>query len=150
MNQHDYYQALLSRKEDIEQQIIRRRENLQLPLSEYGDELSLYDQHPGDLGSDTFEREKEAGLLEMLEFELEKVNDALNSYQNGSYGTCESCGRQIEAARLNRVVNTTLCAQCARRPSDNNGRPAEEGVISPGIMFDTGFDIAGYDYDEYK
>ncbi|MGI6436108.1 MAG: TraR/DksA C4-type zinc finger protein [Syntrophomonadaceae bacterium] len=150
MNQQHYYQALLSRKQDIEQQIVRRRENLQLPLSEYGDELSLYDQHPGDLASDTFEREKEAGLLEMLEFELEKVNDALNNYQNGSYGVCEQCGRQIEPARLNRVVNTTLCAACARRQSGNYSRPAEEGVIAPGIMFDTGFVVAGYDYDEYK
>lgn len=150
MNQPDYYQALLSRKQDVEQQIVRRRENLQLPLAEYGDELSVYDQHPGDLASDTFEREKEVGLLEMLEFELEKVNDALVHYQNGSYGVCEQCGQQIEPARLQRVVNTTLCAACARSQSGNYSRPAEEGVIAPGIMFDTGFDVAGYDYDEYK
>mgnify|MGYP000873530744 FL=1 len=79
MNQIDYYQALLSRKQDIEEQIARRRDILQMPMSEYMDELSLYDQHPGDAASDTYEREKEMGLLEMLEFELEKVNDALMS-----------------------------------------------------------------------
>ena len=47
MNQTDYYQAPLSRKEDIEEQIARRRDILQMPIAEYMDELSLYDQHPG-------------------------------------------------------------------------------------------------------
>jgi YteA family regulatory protein len=150
MNQIDYYQALLSRKQDIEEQIVRRRDILQMPMSEYLDELSLYDQHPGDLASDTYEREKEIGLLEMLEFELEKVNDALMHYQNGTYGICEQCGQPIEPARLQRVVNTTLCARCAREHSHNYTRPAEEDVISPGRMFDTAFDIAGYDHDEYR
>ena len=150
MNQQDFYQSLLSRKEDIEQQINRRREILQTPLSEMTDELSAYDQHPGDLASETFEREKEVGLLEMLEFEMEKLNDALSHYQNGSYGICEQCGQQIEPARLQRVVNTTLCATCARSQSEHFRRPAEEDVVKPSRAFDTGFSIAGYSYDEYK
>ncbi len=151
MNQTDYYQALLSRKQDIEEQIARRRDILQMPVAEYMDELSLYDQHPGDVASDTYEREKEMGLLEMLEFELEKVNDALAHYHNGTYGICEQCGQPIEPARLQRVVNTTLCARCARQHSHNYfTRPAEEAVIPPGRMYDTAFDIAGYDYDEYR
>ena len=150
MSQQDYYEALLSRQEDIEQQIDRRREILQTPPSEATDELSAYDQHPGDLGSDTFEREKELGLLEMLEFELQKVNTSLSHYQNGSYGICEQCGQQIEPARLQRLVNTTLCAACARSGSDHLGRPAEENVIRPSRAFDIEFDIAGFNYDEYK
>lgn len=150
MNQIDYYQALLSRRADIEDQIARRRDILQMPMAEYMDELSFYDQHPGDVATDTYEREKEVGLLEMLEFELEKVDDALLHYQNGTYGTCEQCGQPIEPARLQRVVNTTLCARCARGHSHNYTRPAEESVIRPGRMYDTGFDIAGYDYDEYQ
>ncbi len=149
MNNIDYYQALLSRKEDIEEQISRRRDILQIPLSEYLDELSFYDQHPGDVASDTYEREKEAGLLEMLEFELEKVNDALVNYQNGTYGICEQCGQPIEPARLQRVVNTTRCAHCARGYGHTYTRPAEERVVRPGLMYDTAVDIAGYDYDEY-
>ncbi len=149
MNQHDYYQALLSRREEIEKQISRKRDILQTPLSEATDELSSYDQHPGDLGSDTFEREKEAGLLEMLEFELDKVNDAFAHYENGSYGICEFCHQEIEPARLERVVNTTLCAACARSQAEHFERPAEEDVIRPSRAFNTGFDIAGYSYDEY-
>jgi RNA polymerase-binding transcription factor DksA len=149
MNQHNYYEALLSRKKDIEQQINRKREFLQTSLSESTDELSAYDQHPGDLASETFEREKEVGLLEMLEFEMKKVDDALFHYKNGSYGICDQCGQPIEAARLQRLVNTTQCATCARNNSEHFRRPAEEAVVKPGRAYNTGFDIAGYGYSEY-
>lgn len=149
MNQQNHYQALLSRKAEIEKQISRKRDLLQTSLSEATDELSSYDQHPGDLGSDTFEREKEAGLLEMLEFELKKLNEAFSHYENGSYGICDLCQKQIEPARLERMVNTTLCVDCARSQAKHFDRPAEEEVIRPSRAFNTGFDIAGYSYDEY-
>jgi RNA polymerase-binding transcription factor DksA len=149
MNQQDYYEALITRKEDIQQQINRKREILQTPLSESTDELSSYDQHPGDLASDTFEREKEVGLLEMLEFEMKKVDDALLHYQNDSYGICDQCGQPIEAARLQRLVNTTLCATCAHKHSEHFRRPAEEDVVKPGRAYNTGFDIAGFGYNDY-
>lgn len=149
MNQPDYYQALLSRKDELVDQINRKRDLLQTPISESTDELSGYDQHPGDLGSDTFEREKEAGLLEMLEFELKKVDDALSHIDDGSYGICEICGKPIEPGRLKRMVNTTLCVDCARSQSVNFHRPAEEDVVKPCRAFNTGFDIAGYSVDEY-
>lgn len=148
MNQQNYYRALLSRKEEIEKQIDSKREVLQTPLSEATDELSAYDQHPGDVASDVFEREKEVGLLEMLEFELGKINDALSKYQNGSYGICEQCGKQIEPARLERVVNTTLCAACARSHSGHFRSPAEEDVVRPSRIYDTRVDIAGYSYED--
>lgn len=146
MTQMDYYQALQNRKNDIEQNLARRRENLTQPMSESLDELSLYDQHPGDVASDTYEREKDLGLVEMLEYELEKVNAALQSYAAGTYGICQQCGAAIEPARLQRIVNTTLCAGCARSQSGASPRrPAEEDVIPAQRMFDRGFDVAGYD-----
>lgn len=150
MDQQDYYQALLSRKKDLTQQISRHRDFLQTPEAEMTNELSSYDQHPGDLGTDMFEREKSLGLLEMLEFEMKKVDDALAQFDDGAYGVCDQCGQTIEPARLKRVPNTTLCAGCARGNSDHFNRPAEEAVTRPGGAYSPGFDIAGYKYDEYK
>lgn len=148
MDQQKYYQALLSRKEEIENQINSKREIMQTPLSEATDELSGYDQHPGDIASDVFEREKEVGLLEMLEFELGKMNDALSRLENGLYGVCEQCGKQIEPARLDRIINTTLCAACARSHTGHFRRPAEEDVLRPSRIYDTRVDIAGYSYED--
>ncbi|MDD4801527.1 MAG: TraR/DksA C4-type zinc finger protein [Syntrophomonas sp.] len=150
MNQQDYYRALLSQKKDIKQQINRKREILQTPLSESTDELSAYDQHPGDLASDTFEREKETGLLEVLEFEMKKIDDALLHFQKGTYGICDKCGQQIEPARLQRLPNTSFCAECARSQVNHFRRPAEEDVIRPGIAYNMGFDVAGFGYNNYS
>lgn len=55
----------------MEAQINQRRDILTTPLSEVTDELSAYDQHPSDAASDTFEREKELGWLNMVQAELD-------------------------------------------------------------------------------
>lgn len=140
------------RKRQIEEVIREKHERLMTPISETTDELSMYDQHPADLGSEVFEREKDMGLLEILEIEKEKVDDALQRYEQGLYGICESCGQNIEPARLERIVNTTLCAQCAYKTQNNYTRPAEEDTLSISSMTDKGeaFQVAGYEYYEQE
>ena len=146
----DYRQRLLARKDEIEQLIKKKQDDLMIPLVETTDELSMYDQHPADIASELYEREKDNGLLELLEFELEKVNDAVDKLNNGTYGICEICQREIEPDRLKRVVNTTLCASCAQNSQDKFTRPAEEDITRAGDMADRGetFDIAGYEFYE--
>lgn len=146
----DPYNRLLARKQELEQMTGTLRERLMTPLAETTDELSLYDQHPADIGSEVYEREKDSGILELMELELEKVHDALHKYEQGRYGVCEVCGQTIEAGRLNRMVNTTLCAGCAQQRQDSFRRPAEEDVLIAGDMSDRGetFQVAGYEYFE--
>lgn len=143
-------ESLMAKKKEIESIIGQKRKQLMMPQAESTDELSLYDQHPADAASDLYEREKDAGLLEMLEFELEKVNDAIERYNTGQYGICENCGKEIEPQRLKRLVNTTLCAKCAAEIQDKFTRPAEEDITSTGSMADKGetFQIAGYEFYE--
>lgn len=150
MSQPDYHQSLLSRKAELEALINRRRDILTTPLSEATDELSAYDQHPGDTASDTFEREKELGLLQLLQTELDQVHQALDDMQKGTYGICTQCRRDIEPARLQRLAHTNICSSCAQNQSDDFDRPAEEDLIRYGIAFMPDWDIAGYGYDEYK
>jgi len=146
----EYYSKLQAKKQEIERVIRKKQEDLMLPLAESTDEFSLYDQHPADIASEVYEREKDYGMLELLELELEKVNDALDKYNKGQYGVCEACGKDIEPARLERIVNTTLCANCARKTRDRFTRPAEEDITSPGAMADMGetFQVGGYEFYE--
>ena len=146
----DPYNRLLARKQELEQMTGTLQERLMTPLAETTDELSLYDQHPADIGSEVFEREKDRGILELMQLELEKVHDALNKYEQGRYGVCEVCGQAIEPARLDRMVNTTLCVGCARQRQDSFRRPAEEEVLIAGDMSDRGetLQVAGYEYFE--
>lgn len=63
-------------------------------------ELSSYDQHPADLGSEVFEREKDLSILESLEIELAEVEAALRRLDEGTYGIDEVTGARIDPARL--------------------------------------------------
>jgi YteA family regulatory protein len=122
----------------------RDRINRQLQQSdEYGlnqslkdsvHELSAYDNHPADLGSETYEREKDLSLRELSRRTLEKIDDALERIAEGKYGICEHCGRQIAPDRLTALPETTLCLDCELEiedEQDRTSRPVEETLLYP-------------------
>ena len=74
-------------------------------------ELSSYDQHQADMGTETFEREKDLSILEQVEAELADVEHALRRLDDGTYGTCEVCGREIPEERLEALPATRLCLE---------------------------------------
>ncbi|HWC11121.1 MAG TPA: TraR/DksA C4-type zinc finger protein [Acidimicrobiales bacterium] len=74
-------------------------------------ELSSIDQHQADLGTETFEREKDLSILENVEAELADIEHALSRLNDGTYGTCEACGRPIDEDRLEAMPATRLCVQ---------------------------------------
>jgi DnaK suppressor protein len=47
--------------------------------------------------------------------ELEQIDDALERMRQGSYGSCESCGVAIPAARLQALPYAKHCVQCQRK-----------------------------------
>lgn len=61
-------------------------------------------QHPADTGTETFEQEKNAGLRDHLEWEIQEVQSALERIERGSYGVCEACGRPIDPNRSDAVL----------------------------------------------
>ena len=76
-------------------------------------ELSSLDQHQGDIGTETFEREKDFSLVEQLEAEIGDLDAALRKIDDGTYGVCEICGRDIEPERLEAVPGTRTCIEHA-------------------------------------
>ncbi len=77
--------------------------------ADVGAELSNVDQHPGDLGSETFEHEKNLSLLEQVSDELLQIEAAFQRVEQGTYGTCQACGRPIGAERLEALPATRFC-----------------------------------------
>lgn len=74
-------------------------------------ELSTVDQHPADVGSETFERTKELSLQEDLDGRLADVARALEKLDAGTYGTCETCGEPIPDERLEAVPAARYCVE---------------------------------------
>ncbi len=102
------------------------------PLKESISELSGYDNHPADLGAETFERSKDLGLKNNTKAILEKVNHALERVSTGTYGVCEKCGEAIETDRLQILPYTAFCADCKMSKEEqysHRERPLEEEVL---------------------
>ncbi|MGA2259231.1 MAG: TraR/DksA family transcriptional regulator [Thermoguttaceae bacterium] len=73
-----------------------------------------------DVGTDAFEQELTLDLLGNEKKVLEQIDAALKRIEDGSYGKCEECGRNITKARLDAVPYAALCVQCAAKAE--NGR----------------------------
>jgi RNA polymerase-binding transcription factor DksA len=84
----------------VEGLIAGLRDELGTSENEDVSELSDYDQHPADMGTETFEREKDLSILEQLEAELAELQAALERVDNGTYGIDEVTGEPIDPARL--------------------------------------------------
>jgi RNA polymerase-binding protein DksA len=87
--------------------------SLAVSLEEEVDEES-FDQHIGDVGAVTLERELDLSFQGNEERLLEQVDRALNKIDDGTYGRCDRCGRPIEEGRLRAVPYATLCLQHQR------------------------------------
>jgi RNA polymerase-binding transcription factor DksA len=72
-------------------------------------ELSHFQQHSGDVGTETFEREKDFSILEQIEAELGDVERALRRLDDGTYGECEACHEPIGDARLEAQPAARFC-----------------------------------------
>ena len=60
----------------------------------------------------SLEREDMSMHLQAEISELHDIQDALKRIDRGDYGTCESCGKPIGAARLAALPFATLCLKC--------------------------------------
>ncbi|MEW6047033.1 MAG: TraR/DksA C4-type zinc finger protein [Bacillota bacterium] len=118
-----------------------RQQALERPLTDSVGELSSYDQHTSDLGSETFERSKDLGLLERVRITEDEVRQALSRLDRGRYGYCEECGAFIGVGRLLAVPYARRCMPCQeahdleeeRRVEDRmtGRRPLEEAALMP-------------------
>lgn len=76
------------------------------------DELSNYDNHPAELGTDLFQAELNNALKVHHEHLLKDIHDALGKIKDGTYGKCDFCGEEIGRERLEALPYTRLCIDC--------------------------------------
>lgn len=73
---------------------------LEQSLSESFSELSAFDQHPGDVATETSEREERLSVLQHIDAQLREIDDAFMRLEEGRYGICEATGEPIPEERL--------------------------------------------------
>ncbi len=125
MNEHVIRRRLIEQRERLIslQDSLSIDGSLDVPQVEALGELSSADQHMADVGTETFEREKDISILSGVEAELADVEWALRRVAEGAYGRCEACGRPIGTARLQARPATRFCLEDQSR-REREVRPA--------------------------
>ena len=91
------------------------KEALRVAGGEANGNLSNTPFHMADLGTDNFEQEMSASLLENQGQILDDIAAALRRLEDGTYGKCELCGKDIAKQRLQATPYTPYCIDCARQ-----------------------------------
>lgn len=123
---------LLARQSELINQVQGHYGLIQQSTDAVG-ELSSYDNHPADLGTELYERGKDTALNEHAEKELEEINEALHAIEEGTYGICTKCGAEISFERLLAVPTTDTCTNHGDEQTFTRDYPVEEEVFSPNI-----------------
>jgi DnaK suppressor protein len=81
-----------------------------------GDETqeSATQDHLADSASVTYDREIDFTLEENAEQVLGEIERALQRVEDGSYGKCVRCGKDIPVERLEAIPYAEFCIDCAR------------------------------------
>lgn len=92
-------------------------------------ELSNYDNHPADNATDLFDQERGMALTQFKDEELDDTNAALAAIEEGTYGKCTVCGKDIPFERLEALPTALTCIDHADQQEDLTTRPPEEGIL---------------------
>ena len=80
-----------------------------------GDAVGDAGDDSADAGAKTFQREHELALTQNARELLAQTERVLSKIEDGTYGSCESCGEPIGKARLQAFPRATLCVACKQR-----------------------------------
>lgn len=97
------------------------------------DELSTVDNHPADLATELYDREKDMALKVHNDDLLTQIDAALEKIQAGTYGVCATCGEMIPYDRLRAIPYTAFCVQDTEAKAIPTDRPIEEDIILPPV-----------------
>jgi RNA polymerase-binding protein DksA len=108
--------ALLDERRRVEHALATLRDEHPGSLDEEVEEIAATsDNHLAETATATLGREIDYTLGENSEQVLSEIDAALRRIEDGTYGTCTNCGREIPRERLEAQPWASLCIDCKRR-----------------------------------
>ena len=108
-SQADVKKQLEARLAELAERVEDIEEELRAPVSK-----SFSEQATERESDEVLEDLEEANLAEIA-----AIRAALGRLEDGSYGECASCGKDIKPARLEAIPYTALCVDCASEQEKN-------------------------------
>ena len=112
-------EAFRTRLLDARRQVVGAIDNIHAEnpgsLGDETDETTYQDNHLGDVATVTFDREMASTLEDNSTHVLNEIDAALARIDDGTFGTCSSCGEAIGTERLEALPWATLCIEDKRK-----------------------------------
>jgi DnaK suppressor protein len=106
---------LLNERERVQAAIANLRQDHPGSLDDEVEEIAATsDNHLGETATATLGREIDYTLGENSEQVLAEINAALKRIEDGTYGKCARCGKEIAPERLEAYPWASLCIEDAR------------------------------------
>jgi DnaK suppressor protein len=108
-------QGIRNRLEERRREIESTRERLRREGENMTEgELSNVDQHPADTATEMHEQEIGQTTEVMLDEEEKRIAEALRALDDGTYGRCVECGKEIPRERLEARPEAIRCVEHQR------------------------------------
>ena len=108
-----FYNRLLEEKRNIKEALDRLGKAPNESMDVYYSELSGYDNHPADMGTELFMKEQEIGMKDKLKNTLREVEESFEDMNNDRYGVCRGCNKEIKEERLELIPYLKTCLECS-------------------------------------
>ncbi len=130
-------EKLKKQEKDMIETLRTMHRNGDADMSEhYPTELSSYDNHPADTGTQLYDLEMNMALKVHEQTKLNDIQKALKKFENGTYGSCEHCHKDIEIERLEAKPSAGLCYECEMKLESKERNTADQQY---GEIFDSPF-----------
>lgn len=104
--------ALFARRDEIQVELDRLGQEMQWLGADQETERGGLGNHLAEDGSNVMEQERISTVSADLEDVMNQINAALHRIEQGTYGTCQRCGRPINPERLEAFPYVAYCIEC--------------------------------------
>jgi RNA polymerase-binding transcription factor DksA len=104
--------ALTTRRGEIINDLDRLGQEMRWLSEEQEDERGSLGNHLGDDGSSVMEQERIGTVSDDLRDVLRQIEGALERMDEGTFGVCQRCGKQIDSERLEAFPYVEYCIEC--------------------------------------
>jgi DnaK suppressor protein len=135
----DVATGFAARRADVRRMLVERRRELMLEIRsrirDVREEGSGTDHHALHLG-EPLEAEPDEdlafALIQMKAEMLDRVNEAVRTFDEGAYGSCLDCGEVIGSARLQAMPFAVRCRQCQESREHEQPESRSARAVAPG------------------
>jgi DnaK suppressor protein len=114
---------LAKKKELLKEMGILMESHVATTIKDSTGDLSSYSYHMADQGTDAMERELAFMFASKSGRLIYHIDEALRRIEDGSYGKCGMCKKQISKPRLTAVPHARLCIECKSSEEEKKAGP---------------------------